>query len=418
MSFSDFFEQRAETQKIIDAHKNDFNYNTAESYLKKVGGYKAYVKSLGGVFTKYADFNGKVKTMAEFYDVMDYVWGLYNIWGTDYSNGCSWTWDENMYKAYCGGGSRFYPDRSPTKRFDMNYALSGFGNGSDLPGVDEMLSNSKYYAVVNCGQGVAQALKKAGLIPRSMSDPAYTPATYKANGYGYRLIKSAKDLMPGDVLLYTQGGTIANRETRTTLDNWMPHIAHTNIVGKRDSQYIYMFDSGHAFTYYGECINRRRIGEKPYEWATDWIGIRLDCIAKLAGTKFGWYVENKKWRYYNNGVAVKGWQKLSWSGGVNWFYFDKDGYMLTGFHKLQWSNGKDTFYFDKNGAMVTGWQKINGKWYYFNKDGVMLTGMHRLDWKGKQKWYLFGADGVMLTGKHTVNVKFDSNGTMTGGKKA
>ena len=373
MSFSDFFLQDEAVQKIIDAHKNDFTADTVSSFLAQKGGYKAYVKSLGGVFAKYADFNGKVKTMAELYDICNYVWGLYQIWGVDYSNGCSWTWDENMYKAYDGGKTRFYPNKQPTKRFDVNYSVNGFANGSDLPGVDEMLGNpNKYYAVVNCGQGVAQTLKKAGLIPRDMADPAYTPATYKSKGYGYKLIKNAKDLQPGDVLLYTQGGSIPNRSSRTTLDNWTPNIAHTNIVGKRDSKYIYMFDAGHAYTYYGEPINRRTIGTWPYEWATDWIGIRLDCIASLTRAKFGWVQKDSKWYYYENDVALKGWQKLTWSKGTNWFYFDANGVMLTGWQQLKWSKGTNWFYFDGNGAMVTGWQNIKQNFYHFDeKSGAM-----------------------------------------------
>lgn len=417
MSFADFFLQREETQRIIDAHKNDFTYDTVTAYLKKVGGYKTYVKSLGGVFTKYADFEGPVKNMSELYDCMDYVWGLYQIWGCDYSNGCSWSWGENMYKAYDGGKSRFYPDEKPTRRFDMNYGCPGFANGNDLPGVDEMLAGNGYYAVVNCGQGVVQALKKAGLVARSMPDPAYYPARYEANGLTYKLIKNARDLQPGDVLLYTQGGTIPNRSTRTKLDNWTPHIAHTAIVGKRDSKYIYQFDSGHAYTYYGEPINRRKIGDVPYEWCDDWIGIRLDCIAKLPTAKNGWEKKDGKWFYYDNGTKAVGWKKIVWSKGTNWFYFDSQGVMLTGWQTLKWSKGTNRFFFDSNGAMVTGWHKISNKWYYFNSSGAMLTGMHRLSWNNKQNWYLFDADGVMLTGKQTANVKFSENGDMTGGKK-
>lgn len=415
MSFSDFFLQRAETQAIIDKHKNDFDYRNAESYLKSKGGYKAYLTSLGGVFAKYANFNGKVKTIAELYDCMDYVWGLYQIWGCDYSNGCSWTWKENMYNTKNDGKSRYYPNEEPTKRFSVNYGCPGFANGDDLPSVDEMLGGG-YYKVTNCGQGVAQALKKANLIPRSMPDPAYYPALYKSKGYGYKLIKSAKDLQPGDVLLFTQGGNIPNRASRTTLDNWTPHLAHTAIVGKRDSKYIYMFDSGHAYTYYGEPINRRKIGDVPYQWCDDWIGIRLDCIAALTGAKYGWVEENGKWKYYANGTAVKGWQKLSWSGGTDWFYFNTKGEMQTGWKELKWSGGTNWFYFNSYGCMVTGWRKIKNKWYYFNSDGAMLTGIHYLAYKGAKHWYMFNNDGAMVTGKVKASLNFTNNGDMTGGK--
>lgn len=417
-----FFNLDADVQKIVDAHKNDFNYDTADSYLKKVGGYKAYVKSLGGVFAKYADFSGKITSISQLYDICNYVWGLYMIWGVDYSNGCSWTWDENMWKAYLSGADRYYPRREPKHRFDVNYALPGFGNGSDLPGIDEMLGGN-YYKVTNCGQGVAQVLKKAGLIPRSMSDPAYHAGTYRSKGYGYKLIKSAKDLQPGDVLLFTQGGSIPNRSSRSTLDNWTSHIAHTAIVGKRDSQYIYMFDSGHAFTYEGRPINRRQIGDNNvYQWQSDWIGIRLDCIAKLSGAQNGWIQKNGKWYYYEAGKLIKGWKKILYQGVKRWFFLNDDGTMATGWKKIFWNGANRWFFFGSDGAMRTGWQEITyrgtKKWFFFDDNGVMLTGLHELSWKGKKAVYYFDPEsGVMQTGKVKLKVTFNASGQLTGGVK-
>lgn len=413
-----FFNLDTDVQKIVDAHKNDFNYDTANSYLKSKGGYKAYVKSLGGVFAKYADFSGKITSISQLYDICNYVWGLYMIWGVDYSNGCNWTWNENMWKKDLSGADRYYPRKEPAERFDMNYALPNFGNGSDLPGIDEMLGGS-YYKVTNCGQGVAQVLKKAGLIPRSMSDPAYHAGTYRSKGYGYKLIKSAKDLQPGDVLLFTKGGSIPNRSSRSTLDNWTDHIAHTAIVGKRDSQYIYMFDSGHAFTYEGRPINRRKIGDLPYQWCDDWIGIRLDCIASLSGAQNGWILKNGKWYYYENGKLIKGWKKVLYKGVMRWFYLDSDGVMATGWKKIFWNGADYWFYFGSDGAMRTGWQEITyqekKRWFYFDENGCMLTGLHELEWKGKKAVYCFNKDGVMQTGKVKVKVTFDSSGKLTGG---
>ena len=55
---------------------------------------------------------------------------------------------------------------------------------------------------------------------------------------------------------------------------------------------------------------------------------------------------------------VTGWQRLNWSQGINWFYFNEEGAMLTGLHQLDWSQGKDWFYFNEHGAMQTGTVKI------------------------------------------------------------
>ena len=72
MSFYDFMGHKAETQNIIDKHCKDFDCNTAAEYLKKKGGVKAYIRSLGGVFTKWVDFSGKITTQEQLNEVGDY----------------------------------------------------------------------------------------------------------------------------------------------------------------------------------------------------------------------------------------------------------------------------------------------------------------------------------------------------------
>ena len=276
MSYSDFTNHKAETQAIIDKHKNDFTSKDVYSYIQKAGGYAAYVRSLGGVFTKYIDFKGKVSTYEELSEIGDYVWGLYDIWGVDYSNGCSYTYSNNIYKAKAGKESRFYLTEDPKARFNVNYAAFSFANGNDLPGVDEMLGNpNKYYAVVNCGLGVVQMLKKAGLCPKSFPDPAEYPKYWKDHGYPYKLIKNSSELQVGDVL-YLFKTKIPNRDTITELPNWTSGGYHTTIVGERTADGYVLYDSGHAYTYYGEFRNIRKFGDKPYQWATDWIALRFN----------------------------------------------------------------------------------------------------------------------------------------------
>lgn len=52
-----------------------------------------------------------------------------------------------------------------------------------------------------------------------------------------------------------------------------------------------------------------------------------------------------KWYYcvYDDDYGdeyLYGWQRLDWSKGTDWFYFDKStGEMLTGSNKLDWSKG-------------------------------------------------------------------------------
>lgn len=279
MSFSDFKAHKAETQAIIDAHRNDLTYSTAKSCFEKHGGYKAYLRSLGGVFAKYVDFTGKATTYEQLSEIGDYIWSLYDLFGVDYSNGCSYVFRENRYRAYDGAEGAFYPQEKPVGRFAVNYAAFSFANKEDLPTADAMFADcaegGKYYAVANCGQGVVQMLKKAGLCPKSFPDPAEYPQYWKEHGYPYTLVKNTKDLRIGDVL-YFFNKPLANRATRTTLSNWEDGGFHTAIVGEMITNGYVLYDSGHAYTYYGEFRNFRKYTDKPYQWAEDWIGIRFD----------------------------------------------------------------------------------------------------------------------------------------------
>ena len=381
-----FKAHKAETQKIIDAHCNDFTYPNAKAFLAKKGGYSAYLKSLGGVFAKYEGFTGKIKTYTELSEIGDYVWGLYDLWGVDYSNGYSYTFRENRYKAYDGAKGAYYPQEKPVGRFAVNYSAFSFANKNDLPTVDKMLSDcaegGKYYAVTNCGQGVVQMLKKAGLCPANFPDPAEYPQYWKEHGYPYTLIKNTKDLRIGDVL-YFFNKPLANRATRTTLSNWESGGFHTAIVGEMTTDGYVLYDSGHAYTYYGQFRNFRKYTDKPYQWAEDWIGIRFD-FGLTGGQMNGWIKESGKWYYYKDGKKLTGWQYLGWGGGTDWFYFSSKGAMVTGWQKLKWSKGESWFYFDQ-------------------KSGAMVTGMQYLKWKDRYDWYLFDTTGAMLTAKQKAS---------------
>ena len=80
-----------------------------------------------------------------------------------------------------------------------------------------------------------------------------------------------------------------------------------------------------------------------------------DKYAGVKTMKNGWMKDGQNWLYYSEGKPVKGW------------------------HKLKWSKGKDWFYFNKNGIMMTGWIRWKNNWYYCDeKTGAMLTGDHML----------------------------------------
>ena len=114
-------------------------------------------------------------------------------------------------------------------------------------------------------------------------------------------------------------------------------------------------------------------------------------------TDNGWITWCEKWLYFKEGNSLKGWQKLDWSQGNDWFYFNSDGIMLTGWQRLDWSQGND--------------------WFYFNHDGVMLTGWHNLLWSGGRNTFYFMPDSGRMLSNICVDIDgknycFDENGCL------
>ena len=58
----------------------------------------------------------------------------------------------------------------------------------------------------------------------------------------------------------------------------------------------------------------------------------------------GWVESGGKWLYYKGGQKVTGWQKLRWSQGEDWFYFNSSGEMLAN------TDTPDGYHVDGNGV--------------------------------------------------------------------
>lgn len=276
--FSGQEDKNMSTSDIIKAHCNDFNVNNFVTKLNSYGGYKSYVKSLGGVFAKYADFKGKVTKASELSEVGQYVCGLLSIYGVDYATGSTGGGSGNWWKndkPASQAGDAFYP-RSEDKGGKKNYLHEK---------IDDVLSDTTNYEkcmVVDCETGVDMIRFKAGIYSGKES--------YDFRGMvqnGGKIITNMKDLQVGDIVEYYTGVTFPDKSPSKIVstfgymghrnDNGGKGWFHVNVVGEVDykNNTITTYDTGHAFTNSGEYkITVSRNVKIPYPWASDWVAVR------------------------------------------------------------------------------------------------------------------------------------------------
>lgn len=91
----------------------------------------------------------------------------------------------------------------------------------------------------------------------------------------------------------------------------------------------------------------------------------------------GWkHGESGWWYQYEDGTYAVGWKELPWSGGKDWFYFNKNGIMLTGWY---YDEGLKAWYYldPETGRMLkNGPIHVDGYWYYLDGYGRMRTGWY------------------------------------------
>ena len=200
------------TNAIVNAHRYDFDYSTFQSYIKKAGGYAAYVRSLGGVFTKWQGRNVtlvpdyKAKTVREFQEACDYVFGLMTMYGFNYNKGKPGTskqWGK-------GADDCFYPSSADYDKLGLLVYENGHKTTIDLI----CAGTTKAGMTTNCGWSVTYILRKAGLIPADAENVEvefYGNASYhkyyRNRGAVILQPKNTADLRVGDVIGYFKSGT-------------------------------------------------------------------------------------------------------------------------------------------------------------------------------------------------------------------
>ncbi len=254
-----------ETRQIIDAHKNDFNCHNYKEFISSYpGGYEGYLKSLGGVFEKYAG-KGKsiqVKNAGEFQEVAEYTWGLFTIWGFDYYN--------ESFRAYWGDDD---PEVRPSAYYP-EYQTGGYSNGH----IDDICSNPNRGMRTNCNTGANSFLIKAGLT----DDVSFLDHDKRGEQ-----IDRAEDLLIGDLVQFydSTGG-------------WH----HVAVVGEIDPELgPILYDSGNRFIRYGKYkipLNSDKYSDYDY-----WVGRRRFNLDQSTTRTSAQKIENTIYK-----VKVATWQ--------------------------------------------------------------------------------------------------------------
>ena len=154
----------------------------------------------------------------------------------------------------------------------------------------------------------------------------------------------------------------------------------------------YVFDGW--YTADGEKVDGDYVLESKLVLYAKWIA---------AGDVTGWYEDNGRTYYVQDGVRPQGFFLVD---GVT-YYQGEDGYLTTGWTEV----GGERYYFNANGSMLTGWLVLPEGVYYIGIDGTMAIGWVEID----EKKYYFDEKGLMVTGEYEIGGEtytFDEKGAM------
>lgn len=247
----------AGTEKIVEEHASDFNSNTESTFLKSHGGYWNYVKSLGGVFTKYAGKTITGRTQADFEAACNYVWGLCSIYGINYSNGTGvkahhYTWGN-------GSVDRYYVQNPPGR-------YSYYGGRS----VDDMLQHKGGKPLAtNCNYMLTLLFGKYG-VPLKYSTTNHKDSYIKS--VRATKITSKSQLRPGDLIHFHDSS-----------GKWH----HVAIVGRTSDNKVYLYDGGSRWITarkrefeFEVTAQNEPAGVYDYGSGGYWIGVRYFDLAQ------------------------------------------------------------------------------------------------------------------------------------------
>ncbi len=124
---------------------------------------------------------------------------------------------------------------------------------------------------------------------------------------------------------------------------------------------------------------------------------------RRAEDRNGWFLENDRWIYLENGQPVYGFIREEIT-----YHVSNTGIMDTGWQTI---DGRQ-FFFYETGAMHLGWMETEFGTYYFTATGAATGWMYINDLR-----YYFNDQGILQTGEQTIDEEihqFDENGVWQG----
>ena len=241
-----------ETQKIVEDHCLDFDATNFKSYLSEKGGYNEYLKSLGGVFEKFAGDETKipVKTAGDYQVACEYVYGIICMWGFDYSNGD--TSHYGRWKASVGNArDAFYPGSYSIPYEYKRYPAKP--RNIDKIAAQENVTREGVNTCCNyCVDLIRNKIELADVLTK---DNGKQPSTCDVvsqrkimeKAYGFNGIFKVTDLKVGDLIhCFGHPLTSSEKENCVKPGGW----GHVKVVGEIDKEAgtITCYETGHDLT--------------------------------------------------------------------------------------------------------------------------------------------------------------------------
>ena len=266
----------AETMGIIEQHLNDFDYIT---FNPSTAG--KYIKSLGGVFSKYYGQDVQVTTAGELQEVAEYVFGLMYLYGFDYFNGtgkgghyCKW-----------GGSCLYYDDGNSYSSatsdafYPGNMRNDGGGLSSPKNDFDKLITGANgVNMTTNCNWTVDMVYYKAGLFGGN-GQPT-SSASFRSLGRNYEVITKMEDLQVGDIVHFFNTSV-----DKSNPDSWPDSWYHVAFIGEVDKKNgtVTGYDGG---SYYQQGRNFKWVSEikSGKVYGTDnWTAVRITNLTQNCG---------------------------------------------------------------------------------------------------------------------------------------